>query len=147
MKGRLDSPRPRWASLAAMALVVGILSSLATPPRAAAASGGARLWVKRYNGPGNGDDAACCVTPSPDGSTVFVTGYSLGSTGSKDYTTVANDASTGATLWVDRYNGPGPLQRASGRGGRRHFHHGEPKWIRGVRDGTQSGHEFLLLRH
>ena len=44
---------------------------------------------------------------SPDGSTVFVTGRSMGKTTSFDYGTVAYDASTGAQLWVRRYDGPG----------------------------------------
>ena len=38
---------------------------------------------------------------------VFVTGVSNGgSTSSDDYATIAYDASTGARLWVNRYNGP-----------------------------------------
>jgi hypothetical protein len=68
---------------------------------------GASLWVKRYNGPGNGDDGAHALGVSPDGSKVFVTGPSEGSTSGYDYATVAYDASTGAGLWVRRYNGPG----------------------------------------
>jgi WD40 repeat protein len=71
------------------------------------ASTGAKLWVKRYNGPGNDTDDANALAVSPDGSTVLVTGASLGSTGDADYATVAYDASTGAQLWVERYNGPG----------------------------------------
>jgi DNA-binding beta-propeller fold protein YncE len=68
---------------------------------------GATQWVKRYNGPGNGDDVANSVVVSPDGTKVFVTGYSLGSSSGYDYGTVAYDASTGAKLWVTRYNGTG----------------------------------------
>jgi WD40 repeat protein len=71
------------------------------------ASTGAQLWMKRYNGPGNDTDDANAVAVSPDGSTVLVTGASIGSTGDADYATVAYDASTGAQLWVERYNGPG----------------------------------------
>jgi Tol biopolymer transport system component len=44
---------------------------------------------------------------SPDGSQVFVTGSSEGSTSSDDYASVAYDATTGATLWVKRYTRPG----------------------------------------
>jgi hypothetical protein len=71
------------------------------------ASTGATLWVKRYNGPGDDADYALALGVSPDGSAVFVTGYSYGSPFTIDYATVAYDASTGATLWVRRYNGPG----------------------------------------
>jgi hypothetical protein len=44
---------------------------------------------------------------SPDGTTVFVSGTSIGRDGSFDYATVAYDASTGHGLWLARYNGPG----------------------------------------
>ena len=70
------------------------------------AATGARLWVQRYNGPGNGNDAASSVAVSPDGSRVFVTGASQGTTLGPDYATVAYSAATGARLWVTRYNGP-----------------------------------------
>jgi hypothetical protein len=43
---------------------------------------------------------------SPDGSTVFVTGYSGVGT-EVDYATVAYDAGTGTPRWVARYNGTG----------------------------------------
>jgi hypothetical protein len=50
---------------------------------------GSRLWVRRYAGSANGDDQACCVKVSPDGSTVYVTGTSAGS--------ATGGASTGTT--------------------------------------------------
>src|SRR6266568_4006649 len=68
---------------------------------------GAKLWVQRYNGPGNGSDVASSVAVSPGGGTVFVTGASTGATSSSDYLTVAYNAATGARLWTARYNGPG----------------------------------------
>ena len=69
------------------------------------ASTGAKVWTKRYNGPANDFDAALAVATSA--SEVFVTGTSNGTTSGGDYATVAYDASTGAKLWVARYNGPG----------------------------------------
>jgi outer membrane protein assembly factor BamB len=71
-----------------------------------AASTGARLWARRYNGPRGGDDYARALGVSADGSKVFVTGGSRGSTSSNDYATLAYDATTGTKLWVKRYNGP-----------------------------------------
>jgi WD40 repeat protein len=71
------------------------------------AATGARLWVKRYNGPGNGFDAAQQVAVSPDGAKVFITGESTGTTSGPDYATIGYTAATGARLWVKRYNGPG----------------------------------------
>ena len=76
-------------------------------PVAYSAVTGARLWAARYNGPGNGFDAASSVVVSPGGSRVFVTGASQGTRSGPDYATVAYSAVTGARLWAARYNGPG----------------------------------------
>jgi hypothetical protein len=70
------------------------------------ASKGSQLWAKLYDGPGNSYDDAHAIGVSPDGSEVFVTGYSTGSTSSYDYASLAYDASTGSLLWAKRYNGP-----------------------------------------
>jgi WD40 repeat protein len=68
------------------------------------AATGARLWVRRYNGPTGQEDDARAISVARDGRTVFVTGYSEGTTGA-DATTVAYGTATGAQLWVKRYNG------------------------------------------
>jgi hypothetical protein len=70
------------------------------------AATGATLWAKRYNGPGNGDDAASSLAVSPSGKAVYVTGSSTSATPGTDYATVAYNAATGAAQWVRRYNGP-----------------------------------------
>jgi WD40 repeat protein len=71
------------------------------------ASTGDQLWVRRYDGPGHGDDRASSLAVSPGGSRVFVTGLSEGTalTGF-DFGTVAYSASTGKRLWLDRYDSP-----------------------------------------
>lgn len=53
------------------------------------ASTGDRSLRERYNGPGHADDAASDLGVSPDGSELFVTGYSAGSTSGEDYATLA----------------------------------------------------------
>jgi hypothetical protein len=63
--------------------------------------------VARYNGPGKSADYAFSLGVSPDGTEVFVTGNSDGVGSGFDYATIAYDASSGARLWVARYNGPG----------------------------------------
>src|SRR3954467_7625436 len=47
---------------------------------------------------------------SPDGTSVYVTGFSNGGPrrrGSRDFVTLAYRTSTGALRWAHRYNGPG----------------------------------------
>jgi outer membrane protein assembly factor BamB len=71
-----------------------------------AATPGAQLWLKRYNGPGNSvsnDDLARSVAVSPGGATVFVTGGSTASVTNEDYVTIAYDAATGTKLWLRRW--------------------------------------------
>ena len=98
--------------LAVMAVTGASASAAAARPlrapvaaRSQAAVPGAKLWAKRYNGPGNDADQANAVAASPDGKTVFVTGYSQGTT-STDYATIAYNTATGNKLWAERYDGP-----------------------------------------
>jgi outer membrane protein assembly factor BamB len=71
----------------------------------AATVSGARLWVRRYNGPGNSRDDAYAMAVSRTGDRVFVTGSSYGGSATGfDYATAAYDAATGARLWVARYS-------------------------------------------
>lgn len=51
-------------------------------------STGARRWIAIYDGPAHLEDRAQSLAVSPDGTTVFVTGASTGSTGDS-YATVA----------------------------------------------------------
>lgn len=71
------------------------------------AATGATIWVRRYNGPGNGNDAADAIAVSPDGIRLYVTGQSYAGATQDDYATVAYDTATGARVWVSRYSGPG----------------------------------------
>ena len=68
---------------------------------------GAGLWVSRYTGLGGKRvDEGAALAVSPDGSRVFVTGWSSEGYLNPDYATLAYDAATGAPLWLMRYNGP-----------------------------------------
>jgi hypothetical protein len=107
------------------------------------AATGARLWIKRYNGPGNGDDAAASVAVSPGGDAVYVTGGSTGVTSGHDYVTIAYNAATGARLWIKRYNGPAnsddvarSLAVSPGTG---------TVYVTGYSDGSTSGAEYNYL--
>lgn len=68
---------------------------------------GAQLWVKRFNGPANGDDNAASVAVSHDGAKVVVTGWSSGATSAHEYATVVYQAATGTQLWAALYPGAG----------------------------------------
>jgi hypothetical protein len=64
-----------------------------------------QAWVRRYNGPGNGDDRAHDLALDSQGN-VYVTGASEGSGTGFDYATLKYSPS-GQLLWAKRYNGPG----------------------------------------
>lgn len=73
------------------------------------AADGTQLWVTQYDGnaPKDGFDQPHAIASSPDGTMVFVTGGSVGASGTDfDYATVAYDAANGNQLWAKRYNGP-----------------------------------------
>jgi hypothetical protein len=68
-------------------------------------SAGMPLWTNRYHGPESTFNTACAV--AVDGSNdVIVTGSSTGSGGGSDYLTIKY-SSAGASLWTNRYDGPG----------------------------------------
>jgi len=69
------------------------------------APNGDTLWVRRYNGPGNGFDGPTALSVDDSGN-VYVTGGSEGSGTSSDYATIKYN-SLGDTLWVKRYDGSG----------------------------------------
>ena len=62
-------------------------------------------WTARYDGAGFYDRAVGTVT-SPDGTRVYVTGISTGTSNGLDVATVTYDATNGAQLWVTRYDSP-----------------------------------------
>jgi hypothetical protein len=106
MKGIANNAR-----VTAMGVVAGVLltTSAGLGP-AASASALAEphrrpIWAARYDGTIHGVDSAIMDAVSPDGSMLFVTGTSAGSTGN-DITTIAYDATTGARLWTAGYDGP-----------------------------------------
>ena len=59
---------------------------------------GERLWVRRFDGPVDGDAFATSLAVSPDGTSLYVTGSAQTSTTfdyNGDYATIAYDAATG----------------------------------------------------
>jgi hypothetical protein len=66
---------------------------------------GSQLWIKRYNGPANRNDAAYSVAVPGNGK-VYITGRSQGTTSGYDYATISYNVFTGAPLWVQRVQRP-----------------------------------------
>jgi hypothetical protein len=62
-------------------------------------------WVKRYNGPARGVDAATCMAVDASGN-VYAVGQSIGTASSEDYVIIKYDAA-GKEVWLRRYNGTG----------------------------------------
>ncbi len=62
-------------------------------------------WVRRYNGPTNGEDIAWDIAVDGSGN-VYVTGESHGGGTAEDYLTIKY-APDGTELWVQTYKGPG----------------------------------------
>lgn len=62
-------------------------------------------WVYRYNGPGNGEDAANFIVYGNDGN-IYAAGYSSGTGSERDFMVVSLTP-VGGERWVYQYNGPG----------------------------------------
>jgi WD40 repeat protein len=90
----------------AFVTVCAVLVTSTAATNASAASAVHRLWVARYDDPRHKDDAGAAAAVSPDGSTLFVTGYGQGAGTTNDFVTIAYDPATGAQRWVARYDGP-----------------------------------------
>ncbi|MEO0071506.1 MAG: SBBP repeat-containing protein, partial [candidate division WOR-3 bacterium] len=67
-------------------------------------SAGVEQWVKRYDGPGNGNDYARAIAVSDDPyANVYVTGHSTGSGTGYDYATIKYSR-LGDSIWAERYD-------------------------------------------
>ena len=101
----MSGPVRHARSLVGFVLVAALLVGF--EPSARASIQGSRLWVSRYQGPAQGSDEARKIVVSPDGTKLFVAGSSDTPHGAADIATAAYDPSTGATLWVKLWDGPG----------------------------------------
>jgi len=108
------------------------------------ASTGALVWKARYDGPAGRADKAFALGVDPGGLAVYVTGSSKGVTTNEDYATLAYDASTGAQLWENRYDGPAdnndvPTSLAVSPSG-------DAVYVTGTSVGIDTLHDFATMR-
>lgn len=68
-------------------------------------STGSQVWVRKYNGTGDGEDGATAMAVDGTGN-IHVTGKSQGTGTGYDFATIKYD-SDGNEIWVRRYNGSG----------------------------------------
>ncbi|MGQ0535823.1 MAG: hypothetical protein ACT4PT_07105 [Methanobacteriota archaeon] len=86
---------------------------------------------------------AADIAVSPDGAKVFVTGYACGN-GGRDVVTVAYNSTTGAEIWVARYDGPtngSDSGQALGVSP-----DGEAVYVIGGSTGNGTGRDFVTLK-
>ncbi len=67
-------------------------------------SAGVKQWAVRYDGPGEGEDISNALAIDGAGN-VYVTGHSLGTSGSQDYATIKYN-NAGVQQWIARFNAP-----------------------------------------
>jgi len=103
-------------------------------------SGGLK-WVRQYNGPGNGEDAARAIAVDDDGN-VYVTGVSVGSGTFDDYATIKYSSSGGET-WVRRYSSGAYLDTAADIA----IDSFGNVIVTGVSAAKDSGNDFLTIKY
>jgi len=108
-------------------------------------STGSELWSTRYDGPFHSFDTALAIAVSPDGSRVFVTGESIGSSGYYDLTTIAYDASDGSPLWTARYDGTG--HKDDGGVALAMSSDGTTVFVTGYSRGASSSDDFITIAY
>lgn len=107
------------------------------------AASGQQLWTARHSGPFR--DNARTLSVSPDGSAVFVSGYTVLHGTGLDILTIAYSAATGDELWKSRYNGPTSRDdqpNAMGVGPK-----GATVYVTGFSDGSNRARDFVTLAY
>ena len=104
MRSHLGAKTARGWTAAVIAVVLAVAIALAGPVPSARAASGRELWVSRFVK--YSSDGATDLAVNPDGSMVYVTGYTYRRWFGWAYVTAAYDVTTGARVWLHRYQGP-----------------------------------------
>lgn len=103
---------------------------------------GEEQWVKKYNGPGNGEDVAYSLAVGSDGG-IYVTGSSMGNRPKSDVATIKYDTE-GNEQWVARYHGAGDGANA----GRSIATDAEGNiFVAGNSSGLESGADLTVIKY
>jgi Beta-propeller repeat len=103
---------------------------------------GQQQWVKSYNGPGNGYDAALSLAVDASGN-VYVTGNSAGQNGIGDCTTIKYDTD-GNQQWVKAYDG---LANGNDYGNSITVDGSGSVYVTGGTAGSTTGGDYLTLKY
>lgn len=99
-------------------------------------------WVSRYNGPANGNDEGRSIAIDASGN-IYVTGFCVVSGAGEDYVTIKYNSS-GDTLWVRRYNGPG---NSTDRGLSVTVDASGNVYVTGYSAGSASGWDYATIKY
>jgi len=103
---------------------------------------GDTAWVRRYNGPENGDDKASDISLDDSGK-VYVTGTTGYGSGFDDFATIAYYPN-GDTAWVRRYNG---LDNGCDRPSAITVDDSNNVYLIGMSEGIGTSHDFVTIRY
>jgi predicted house-cleaning NTP pyrophosphatase (Maf/HAM1 superfamily) len=103
---------------------------------------GDTAWVRRYNGPENGDDKATDISLDDSGK-VYVTGTTDYGSGFDDFATIAYYPN-GDTAWVRRYNG---LDNGCDRPSAIAVDDSNNVYLTGMSEGIGTSHDFVTIRY
>jgi len=103
---------------------------------------GDTAWVRRYNGPGNGNDYAFDIAID-DSESVYVTGSSLGDGTDFDCATIKYYPN-GETAWIRRYNGPA---NASDLGAHIALDNSGNIYVSGLRDASSTHADWVTIKY
>ena len=104
---------------------------------------GETLWVARYNGTGNSNDAGLAIAIDSIGN-CFVTGYSYGDNSYFDDCLTIKYNPQGETVWVARYNGTG--NESDGAVAIKVNESGDV-WITGYSRGVDTTYDYVTIRY
>lgn len=101
-------------------------------------------WLRAYNGPANAEDVAWGIAVDTSGN-IYVTGKSVDFGTWYDFATIKYTPN-GDSVWVQRYNGPGPASRSEGASAIAVDNSGNV-YVIGRSSGIGTGSDFTTIKY